>query len=450
MSPDVEGEIRYLGGFGPRVRLTGLTLNELPPRKGKGVANATQDASSEPDELLKNFIKDVICEAIEFIDGVCPKYDVTRKRKRGGLSAWREIGSSTGKTYASSETPVYSVQRTVSLEELKEIPQLREKSEKAESWFGRFSFHRDAAEKRTASWDEFVHCFKEHHHETEAAFTDSIIGNREAISWDAKGIETFDQFGGQWTDMSLKIVEMKHKITPKPLKNRTFSVLQLAARLVDAKEFIVVSIPVSDFGQSADSEYAQDPSIVVGAYVSVERIRVLPDDDNTARDNWIEWIMATASDAKGSLPQWMQNLAVPGKILHDVDYFMKWIARERSVNNGQLAYASGSAPVDESSLHTDQHVVVNPSMAMGEEKGKAANSEIVTAPSSDLVDSWRVLEPRDENTSKPDVANANTTTSAMTIDEGEIEKGRANSTVATKSPLGPLEGPHPPLLPASI
>ena len=43
----------------------------------------------------------------------------------------------------------------------------------------------------------------------------------------------------------------------------------------------------------------------------------------------IEWIMATASDAKGVLPMWVQNRAVPGQIAKDVPNFLTWAARER-------------------------------------------------------------------------------------------------------------------------
>lgn len=49
----------------------------------------------------------------------------------------------------------------------------------------------------------------------------------------------------------------------------------------------------------------------MAAYVSVERIRFLPSNGE------IEWIMATASDAGGVLPQFIQNLAVPGAIAKD-------------------------------------------------------------------------------------------------------------------------------------
>ena len=45
--------------------------------------------------------------------------------------------------------------------------------------------------------------------------------------------------------------------------------------------------------------------------------------------------MATASDAGGVLPQWLQNLAVPGKIAHDVDMFLAWIPSQRAKAESQ-------------------------------------------------------------------------------------------------------------------
>jgi hypothetical protein len=135
------------------------------------------------------------------------------------------------------------------------------------------------------------------------------------------------------------------------LKNRTFPVLQLAALLEGVQEFIVVSIPFIDFDKSPHAEYARDKSLVVGAYTSIERIRVLPQSGET------EWIMATASNAKGVLPQWMQNLAVPGKILDDVDFFMKWIPSTRKAKSkldSSSVPASASAPAAAPALASTQ------------------------------------------------------------------------------------------------
>ena len=46
-------------------------------------------------------------------------------------------------------------------------------------------------------------------------------------------------------------------------------------------------------------------------------------------DGTIEWIMATASDAKGWLPMWAQKLGIPGAIVKDVGLFIAWVAKQR-------------------------------------------------------------------------------------------------------------------------
>ena len=58
-------------------------------------------------------------------------------------------------------------------------------------------------------------------------------------------------------------------------------------------------------------------------YTSIERCQLL-DDGN------IDWVMATASDAKGNLPMPMQKLGVPSAVVKDVGLFMEWIRDRRS------------------------------------------------------------------------------------------------------------------------
>lgn len=58
-------------------------------------------------------------------------------------------------------------------------------------------------------------------------------------------------------------------------------------------------------------------------YTSLERCKITSSGD-------VEWIMATASDAKGNLPMAVQRLGVPKAIVKDVGFFMKWIAEKRA------------------------------------------------------------------------------------------------------------------------
>lgn len=308
--------------LGPWVRLEGISISQLPPG-GKGVKPTNPVSSTEKFSdgsgstaapNIKTFITNVLTEAIPFIDDVAPK--------SGGASTWKTKGSP--KKYASSEAPVHLYERTVSGKDLDKLEGMSKFSadRKDETWFCRRSCHRNKAEKGTASWQEFTRCFKEHHAESEDAFTPTVIGAREAMKWDTAGIEV-EVHGGRWNNITVAVEEMKHKIDPKPLKNRTFPVVQIAATLAGTEEFLVVSIPLADFDKSPYAEFARDKSLVVAAYTSIERVRVLPSNGD------VEWIMATASDAGGVLPQWMQNLAVPGAVAKDVEMFMSWIPSQR-------------------------------------------------------------------------------------------------------------------------
>ena len=280
---------------------------------------------------LKTFITNVLTESIPFIDDVAPK--------SGSASTWKAKGSP--KKYASSAAPVHLYERTVAGKDLDKVEGMSKFSadRKDETWFCRRSCHKNNAEKGTASWEEFIRCFKDHHAETEDAFTPTVIGAREAMKWDTSGIEV-EVHGGRWKNVTVAVEEMKHQIDPKPLKNRTFPVVQVAAALEGAEEFLVVSIPLTDFETSPYAEFARDKSLVVAAYTSIERVRVLPSNGD------VEWIMATASDAGGVLPQWMQNLAVPGKVAKDVEMFMTWIPTQRNRQDKPPAPISKSAGED--------------------------------------------------------------------------------------------------------
>ena len=309
--------------IGPWVRLEGILISRLPPG-GKGVPSANPVSSTEKFSdgsgstaapNLKTFITNVLSESVPFIDDVAPK--------SGGQSTWKTKGSP--KNFPSSEASVQLYQRTVAGKDLDKVEGMSQfaANRKDETWFCRRSCHRNKAEKGTASWEEFTRCFKEHHAESEDAFTPTVIGAREAMKWDTSGIEIEVQ-GGRWNNITVAIEEMTHKIDPKPLKNRTFPVVQIAAELAGAQEFVVVSIPLTDFAKSPYAEFARDKSLVVASYAAVERVRVLPSNGD------VEWIMATASNAGGVLPQWMQNLAVPSAVAKDVEMFMSWISSQRN------------------------------------------------------------------------------------------------------------------------
>ena len=317
--------------LGPWVRLEGVSVRQLPPG-----ARALDGANVQPEPAeavhkerddngaisapnVFSFITSVLAESIPFIDGVAPK--------AGGASTWKTKGSP--KKFPNSAAPVHLFEWTVPGADLDQVDGMSQFSadRKDEYWSCRKSIHRDAAEKGTAAWGEFVHSFKEHHSESERNFTPTVMAARKALEWDTEAIEV-EVNGERWENITMSVWEMKHKIEPKPLKNRTFPVVQLAATLEGSKEFMVISIPLTNFDKSPYSEFAKDKSLVVAAYTSIERVRVLPGNGD------IEWIMATASNAKGVLPQFVQNMAVPGAIAKDVEFFLSWIPTQRKTGNG--------------------------------------------------------------------------------------------------------------------
>ena len=122
-----------------------------------------------------------------------------------------------------------------------------------------------------------------------------------------------------------------------PLRNRVFATLVLTGSISD-DEFVVAQFPVqlkgSAIGFYSNNKNQQEDNkslttaemrkkVTVGQYVSVERCVRRPE------TNDIEWLMATASDAKGGVPMMVQRLAIPGTICKDVEYFLEWVAGRR-------------------------------------------------------------------------------------------------------------------------
>lgn len=130
--------------------------------------------------------------------------------------------------------------------------------------------------------------------------------------------------------------EMAHSM-PFPLNNRVFPTLVISATYKPSSSnrsaFLVVQIPIN-LSSSPNSLYSnesnktkgetaeQKKSVVMGRYVSVERCV-------EKEDGSINWEMATASDAEGSVPMPLQKLGVPGAIVKDVGLFLGWAAKKR-------------------------------------------------------------------------------------------------------------------------
>lgn len=314
---------------GPLLRLAGLKTSQLP-------------AATAPPEELTPFITSLLEEAVPFIDTAAPRAadftDPAVPAPPASNTLWKPKGT---KSHPDSAAKIELSERVVGIGE-------GQGQQQHETWACRRSVHADAASKGTASWAEFADCIRDRHAETEDAFTPTVLAHREAVSWEgsaASAAATPHVWAGgvAWGRFGLSLVEMKHKIPP-PLKPRVFPVLQLVASAVpggddsgagtagaERDEFVVVSVTVSDLatGRLKDkAALSAEKGVVVGAYVSVERVRRLPGQGEDKGK--IEWIMATASDAKGVLPMFLQTKAVPGQIAKDVGMFLGWVDKERA------------------------------------------------------------------------------------------------------------------------
>ncbi|KAI5466372.1 hypothetical protein BGZ63DRAFT_376061 [Mariannaea sp. PMI_226] len=294
--------------YGPFVRLWGIHPSQLPPADAK-------------DEDLKPLLRSVLNEALPFVD-LSP----------GEASGWKQRSH---KTFPHSAAPVQMYERTVTASQLAAVVEKHQplgvssKSVRDETWALRQSVHENAATKGTASWAEFVRCFKEQHADAEKAFTPGVVGTRLHREWSCAGITVEGADGTIWTDLTLKSEESTHHL-PAPLNKRVFPVLQVTAATVSEgrKAFLIVQIAVQPEDDEQKRTTAND-STIKAAYTSIEMVRETSGGE-------IEWIMGTASNAKGYLPMWMQRMAVPGQIAKDVDMFMDWVAAERQNSSSKI------------------------------------------------------------------------------------------------------------------
>lgn len=331
--------------IGPLVRLWGISASRLP------------SPTASADDLTP-FLLAILQEALPFIDGAAPRTrrpDTDSSATAAAKKFWKPKGVKSSP--ADSAAPIEVSERVVGAGELETVvaralldDATRKKTQARlgnEAWACRRSVHEDKAQKGTASWAEFVRCFRDEHAAAEDGFTPAVIATCEALGWDCAGVGSVDVAEGEedrgassdgrqrWGRFTLKVVEMRHKVGRPVLKDRTFPVLQLTATTVPTagkeREFVVISIPVPDFGTSEASQLAREKGAQIAAYVSVERLRVLDahDQQQGGKAGEIEWLMATAGNAGGLLPSWVQNMAMPGIIWKDVPLFLKWIAGER-------------------------------------------------------------------------------------------------------------------------
>lgn len=235
-----------------------------------------------------------------------------------------------------------------------------------EHWYARRSYHHNLSVKHnpgTASWQEFIYGLRDQHSKHEFDFTPTIFDARLICEWN----DTLNEglTGSTYSSATMSIYEMCHDL-PGPVSSRCFPVLVLTAS-VSNTEFIAVTVPVdiSDFagafysnGRNKHEGHGDTKkSVTLGQYCAVERVhRYSKQTTHQGRDGHvhshgddgeeIEWVMATASHTRGSIPMTFQRMGVPGGVAKDVGLFLKWI---RKVSDEDIA----AQKVGTSTAHPD-------------------------------------------------------------------------------------------------
>lgn len=262
------------------------------------------------------------------------------------------------------------------------VPRPKPAKIRDEFWYARRSYHHNLSNKRnapgTASFEEFIYGLRDKKSQREAEFTHDLYDAHHICDWNEElapllaTADTTNQRDGspKYTHVTMSIYEMCHKL-PSPAAPRCFPVLVLTAS-VSPDEFIAVTLPVdistcplafysNKRNQKEGSTSQSRKSVTIGNYVAVERVHKYPSTREHAKDakgekigrehsradsgEEIEWVMATASHAKGSIPMTLQRMGVPGAIAKDVGLFLKWIrdVPEEEIAKVKNAEGDGSA-----------------------------------------------------------------------------------------------------------
>jgi len=275
------------------IHMRALSPSELPPHPS--LSNETSTVT------LRAFASTLLAQGSAFL--------TTELSDSGSFKAKGSPRASGG---SAAKVQVYAFER-------------RGAAARPEAWFARVSRHDAEARSGCASLAEFDFGLRQDHSRHEGEYTPDVFDVNVVLDYGAvEGVQG-------WEGVGVSVVEMAHKI-PFPLLNRVFAVVVVSGKNKDG--FVVVQVPVrleavqaARYSNGANKKDAslkglQKKGVVIGEYVSIERCR--------QEGNEIIWEMATASDAKGSLPMALQKPALPGKITLDVGLFIDWIEKQRT------------------------------------------------------------------------------------------------------------------------
>ncbi|KAH7131948.1 hypothetical protein B0J11DRAFT_520416 [Dendryphion nanum] len=317
-----------------------LGLYEIPYHPDFGPEEQTRTRYPE----LLPFLKRILEEG--------KALDITRED-----TGWKETGTHTFNSK--------SIARGISVSQI-----AKKDDDRNEVWAGRLSIHDESEEQGDrvgkVTWETLDSILRDEHSKQEAEYTPNVYDHTILLRWPSDGpdgLKDLEQDLG-FKNLGLWIVNMYHGI-PFPLKDRIFSILVAVGVRTDLSsipeernggkvqdEFVVVQLPIaitslpdivknrSHHRVPGSPSYQRDPeradakqkqklgkALVYGEYVSVEKVARVRKGEKTEN----HWAMATMSDAKGVLPLWVQRKAVPGEIVKDVEYVLKYIAEGKGV-----------------------------------------------------------------------------------------------------------------------
>jgi hypothetical protein len=175
-----------------------------------------------------------------------------------------------------------------------------------------------------------------------------------------------------------KVFEMHHKIPTPGMADRVFTILVVSGRALYARrEFFTVTVPLDPLpaGAARAAHWSGDrpeaAKVVHGAYVAVERVRCVREDEweadvangvpgaRTARSagakkkkkkggkapasqgadgehngvgeapQYVYWDMATTADAGGKVPAVLQKMGLASHVVVDVGLLLEWTRKSR-------------------------------------------------------------------------------------------------------------------------
>ncbi|KAJ9112725.1 hypothetical protein QFC22_006227 [Naganishia vaughanmartiniae] len=188
----------------------------------------------------------------------------------------------------------------------------------AEHWVARTSTHRlEGSASTSAAYDYFRSGLLVDHSEQEKQYIESCMeSERLQVCREAEA----------------EVWRMTYK-TPPPTSPRTFVFLLLTREVestTGSRAFINISIPFDH--PSCLPKQANEKNRVRGRYISVECVREIEGGDK------VEWLMATSSDAGGSIPQFLTDWSLASKVTEDVPSFVEYVN-----NKMELAGAGSSS-----------------------------------------------------------------------------------------------------------